>query len=467
MKFRIGTRLFLAVMASFLVIGLIGVELVRWQVLDSTGHMSSVDVEVIDQLAERVARHYKEHHDWSFLPADAAQRKAWLGEQIAQLQAAAVSAASQGAASPGLAHRVGLLDGDRELIAGAIPHRMLIAIASIDTVERGVSVDDQVVGKLVVARAESPGENLTVAFLIEQQRNLVTLAAFSLSLAVAAAALLAANFRRPILQLVDGARRLGAGQFEMRLNMRRTDELGELGRTFDQLALQLQNAEEMRRQWVANTSHELRTPLAVLRAQLEALQDGVRAPTPENIALVFRQVVALGKLIDDLRALTNSDAGQLHYARAEVDVWQTVLEVLQGFGERLTRAGLAAITGTPPPQATVLCDEDRLRQVLTNLLENCVRYTQAGGRVEVSGTCIGPQLHIMIDDTAPGVPPTALPRLGERFYRVDASRSRQLGGTGLGLALSRQILEAQGGRLAFSASPLGGLRATIVLALEG
>jgi len=115
----------------------------------------------------------------------------------------------------------------------------------------------------------------------------------------------------------------------------------------------------------------------------------------------------------------------------------------------------------------VHCDVDRIGQVVTNLLENSVRYTATGGRIGVAGVVIGDELHIVIEDSAPGVPAPSLDHLGERFFRVEASRNRQLGGAGLGLALSRQILEAHAGRLEFGPSPLDGLRATIILKLEG
>jgi two-component system, OmpR family, sensor histidine kinase BaeS len=119
-----------------------------------------------------------------------------------------------------------------------------------------------------------------------------------------------------------------------------------------------------------------------------------------------------------------------------------------------------------PERSRVRCDATRVRQVVANLLENCVRYTTAGARIDVHGAVVAEALHIHIDDSAPGVPEDALARLGERFFRVDASRVRQPGGAGLGLALCRQIIAAHDGRLEFAASPLGGLRVVVILQLE-
>jgi two-component system sensor histidine kinase BaeS len=316
-----------------------------------------------------------------------------------------------------------------------------------------------------VAKPHNPDDELAVAFLLEQQRNLFLVVGLGVLLSALAAAMLAAHFGEPIRQLAEGARRLGQAQLETRLTVRRSDELGELAQTFNQLAATLENTERSRQQWVADTSHELRTPLSVLRAQLESVQDGVRTATPEHVALMLRQVLSLSKLVDELSELARADVGTLPYDRAAGEVWPLVCEVVDGFSDKLRQAGLTATLGAPPPRSTVHCDAERIRQLVTNLIENCVRYTAAGGAIEVHGRVVADELELTIDDSAPGVPEPALARLGERFFRVEPSRSRQMGGAGLGLALSRQIVAAHGGRLHFGASPLGGLRVRILLPL--
>ncbi|HEV2680724.1 MAG TPA: ATP-binding protein, partial [Rhodanobacter sp.] len=369
--------------------------------------------------------------------------------------------------SPSLGYRIGLLDGDGRYLVGAIANRIMVVVASIDRIERPIVVDGKVAGYLVVAKSQNPDDELAIAFLIEQQRSLAILAAIGVLLSVVAAALLAAHFRRPVKQLVDGARRLGQGQFDTRLSIRRSDELGELADTFNHVAARLQDTERWRQQWVADTSHELRTPLSVLRAQMEALQDGIRTATPDTIALMLRQVLSLTKLVDELHELARADLGRLQYEKTSMDAWQLVQDVFAGFAEKFRVAGLTVSIGAVPSSTMVHGDAERLRQVVGNLLENSVRYTDAGGRIVVSGAVVGSELHIAIDDSAPAVPEPLIDRLGERFFRVESSRSRQFGGAGLGLALSRHILNAHDGRLDFAASPLGGLRATIVLPLEG
>jgi two-component system sensor histidine kinase BaeS len=304
---------------------------------------------------------------------------------------------------------------------------------------------------------------MALAFLEQLRSSLWLIVAVAVALSALAAVLLARHFRQPIRQLAEGAGALAGGRYDVRLPGTRSDELGELARHFNALAQQLGSAESARRQWVADTSHELRTPLAVLRAQLEAVQDGVRSATPETLEAMLRQVLALNKLIDELYALARADVGALDCKPAPLELWQFATAHAQGFEGRLQAAGLALEFGAPPARTLVLADPDRLRQVLDNLFENSLRYTAPGGRLRLHAHADAAGLQLVLDDSAPGVPDEALARLGERFYRVDASRSRAHGGAGLGLALCRRLVEAQGGSLAFAHAPLGGLRVTLSL----
>src|SRR6185369_15893879 len=196
-------------------------------------------------------------------------------------------------------------------------------------------------------------------------------------------------------------------------------EFGELGAAFDDLADRLGQAEQERRRWVSDTSHELRTPLSVLQAQLEALQDGVRHATPQNITLLLKQTQFLARLVDDLNELAHADAGRLEITRSTCDAWLLVEQVLAAFAERLRAADLVVTLGPRPAHCVIDADPQRLRQVLTNLFENCARHTDAPGHVAVTGTIADNTLRIDVDDSAPGVPDAQRARLGERFFRVD------------------------------------------------
>ena len=451
LKLSLAQRLFAAALLCFAVAGVVGLELVRWQFLDNFSDAPPAPRDPrLPVLARAIEARYASHRDWSFLPAEDAARTAWLRGQAGAMPGV-----------PAFEERLALEDVDRRVLAGNVASRWLVALTSIDTVVEPLRVDGHAVGALMLAHAQHPDDDLAVAFLIARQGRLGAAVLLGLLTCVIAAASLAASFRRPVRRLAEGARALEAGRFDTRLPTMRGDELGDLARSFNHLAATLGDVERARRQWMADTSHELRTPLAVLRAQLEALQDGVRSATPDLVAAMHAQVLALARLVDDLQALTPAPL-----VRAPVDAWKLVADTVAAFAERLRSAGLVVTVGAAPARATIAGDTDRLRRLVANLLENSARYTDAGGRIAIAATSQDGQLRILVDDTAPGVPPSALDRLGERFFRVDASRSRRSGGSGLGLAVSREIAEAHGGRLSFEASPLGGLRAIVTLPLE-
>jgi two-component system sensor histidine kinase BaeS len=486
----IGHRLFLAVLLAILLVAGAGVLLLRHKVLTSFGDYAvGVELDRLDQLSDAVAHRYREDGDWTFVPGGDA-RRGWITQELARLQTSRVvapvapappapPAAPVGAAPPAppapplpplpppaptgvtqdLHARITLLDAAGRYLAGRPPGVLPLA-------QRPIAVDGRTIGFLGVARSHRPSDAMAYAFLSELQHSLWLIGAVAVALSALAAILLARHFRHPIDQLARGAATLAAGDYGVRLPDTRSDELGALARHFNVLAERLDGAETARRQWVADTSHELRTPLAVLRAQLEAIQDGVRQPTPEAIDAMGRQVLSLTRLIDELYALARADVGALECRREALDLWALATAEAGTFAARFRAAGIALDIAEAPTESEVLADPDRMRQVFANLFENSLRYTAVGGAVRLAAHADAGRLQLLLEDSAPGVPDEALARLAERFYRVDVSRSREHGGAGLGLALCRRLLEAQGASLAFAHSPLGGLRVTISLPLD-
>lgn len=461
-RIAIGYRLFLAMLLAVFVMAVAGLALVRWGLFGTQPPTAIRDERpFVAALASSLAQQYQQHGDWRFLPEAGPQRRQWLLQQWHDLAAATTVPPPSQASLIG--YRLALLDQDRQVLAGTVAHRLMVTFASLDSVERAIVVDGQAVGFLVDAIPRSARDELAVAFLIDQQENLLIAATVAALLSMAMAAGLAVHFRRPIKQLAENSRLLEQGRFEARVSMHRSDELGDLATAFNRLAERLGAAEQARQQWIADTSHELRTPLAVLQGQLEALQEGIRAATPENLALMLRHVQSLTTLVDDLYQLARADIGQLDYHKQPCDVWQLMISVSNSFAERLDRAQLALTLGPAPEDAVIWADAARLRQAMTNLLENSVRYTAAGGCVQISGSTTADRVQILIADSAPGVPATALAQLGQRFFRLESSRSRQHGGSGLGLSLARQIIEAHDGQLSFAQAELGGLSVTMSL----
>ncbi|MBA3980864.1 MAG: two-component sensor histidine kinase [Alcanivorax sp.] len=305
-------------------------------------------------------------------------------------------------------------------------------------------------------------------FRAQQLRTLGLTTGITLLLALLGSWLLSRYLVRPITAIASMSRQMARGDFASRLPTDRRDELGALSRDINHLASSLDKAARARDRWLADISHELRTPLAILQGEIEALVDGIRPADPKRLASLHHEILHLRRLIDDLHDLALADAGTLRYQMATVDFAELVDEQADLFEPRFRERH---ITLQREINAPLLMDGDatRLRQLLANLLANSAKYTDEGGkaRLRLRGhTGAGGQrwLELVLDDSAPGVPEDALPRLFDHLFRAEtASRNRALGGSGLGLSLARRIVEAHGGTIDASASPLGGVRMTVSL----
>ncbi|SFR01521.1 MULTISPECIES: two-component system sensor histidine kinase BaeS [unclassified Enterobacter] len=330
---------------------------------------------------------------------------------------------------------------------------------------RAITVNGENVGWVVASPVERLTRNTDINFDRQQRRTSWLIVALSTLLAALATFPLARGLLAPMKRLVDGTHKLAAGDFSTRVTPTSADELGKLAQDFNQLASTLEKNQQMRRDFMADISHELRTPLAVLRGELEAIQDGVRQFTPESVASLQAEVGTLTKLVDDLHQLSMSDEGALAYQKAPVDII-TLLEMAAGiFRERFASRNLA-INVSLPESAVVFGDRDRLMQLFNNLLENSLRYTDAGGQLLISAQATSTKISLTFADSGPGVSDEQLTRLFERFYRTEGSRNRASGGSGLGLSICVNIVEAHGGTIRATHSPFGGVSITVELPLE-
>lgn len=348
----------------------------------------------------------------------------------------------------GLSSRLSLYDAKQQFILGE-PSNDQISY-------RPITVDQKIVGYLGLKPVLDQDDALSINFFSNQKRYLVLIYILTLLASLVAALLLATYFKKPIQRLLNATRELTKGNFQHQVIVKRDDELGDLSNEINELATILDQHETSRRQWVADTSHELKTPLAVLQAQIEAMQDGIRKPTPEHFDSMLRQVTSLKKLTQDLADLAQAEAQQLKFYFAEIDPWDVVLQEIENFKPKFEQAQLAI--SAQGEGVKLQLDIDRFKQIMVNLLSNSIRYTEAGGEVRVHTIQDAQTWSVIVDDSPLGLSDEQIARLGERFYRVDNSRTRSTGGTGLGLALSGKIVQALGGELTFDHSPLGGLR---------
>jgi two-component system sensor histidine kinase BaeS len=436
-KLGITSKLFLAILAASAVAAAAMAVSTRYSFQSGFfGYLTHVESQSLEALAARLGDEYRKSGDWRF-----------LGGDYARLRTLATPAQP--------VQRLALLDAERRTVVG---NPDLGSEASM----RPVVVDGRVVGWIARSPYRRISTGADLAFQQEQLRASWIIAGVALALAALVAWVLARVFLQPLKRVAAATHRLAAGDYSTRVAVTSRDELGRLAEDFNRLAQALGRTEELRRRFMADVSHELRTPIAVLRAGLEALEDGVRPLTKESLVALNGEVTALGKLVEDLYQLALSDVGALAYRKETVDVADILEQAAEPFAARLEERRLR-LEKKFDAGLKVMADADRLTQAFRNLLENTARYTDAGGRLRISARRDGGRVAVDFEDSAPGVPADALPRLFERFYRVEGSRSRANGGAGLGLAIVRSVAEAHGGAIEAGASPLGGLRVTMLL----
>lgn len=268
----------------------------------------------------------------------------------------------------------------------------------------------------------------------------------------------------PVRAMTRASTRIADGRYGERVPVPSEDELGELAAHFNRMAETLQRVEERRRELIADVAHELRTPLAGIAGYIEGMLDRVIAPEPETFHRIHRETERLQRLVGDLQELSRTEAGQvpLHLRRVDVQalIGATADRLRPQFGDKGVELVLEIPAGLPP----MLVDADRIGQVLTNLLGNALQYTAAGGRVVVGARRQNGKVAVAVADSGVGIAPEHLPHVFDRFYRVDRSRARASGGTGIGLTIARHLVEAHGGTIRAESAGLGrGSTFTIVV----
>ena len=292
--------------------------------------------------------------------------------------------------------------------------------------------------------------------------RLINFMALSVVVGLGAGMVIARVVSAPINDLTRAAHRIGQGDLDVRVKARGSQEMVDLAGSFNKMAADLQRAETLRNNLMADVSHELRTPLTVLEGNLRAVLDHVYALDEAEIANLYGQTHHLIRLVNDLRELALAEAHQLPLEHQPIDLAALVTETLQAIEPLAAEKGVRMMHDTP--QVSAVADPLRIRQVLFNLLSNALRHTPAGGEISITGAGAAGQVQLTVADTGEGLEPDQLAAVFDRFYRADKSRSRETGGTGLGLAIVKAIVEAHGGRIeAFSDGKGRGSRFVITL----
>lgn len=296
----------------------------------------------------------------------------------------------------------------------------------------------------------------------EEAYRYATVISVAVALAVSALAALVVTWyfsrrlQRSATEISSAAAAVADGHYDTRVS---PPHLGEdfdaLARAFNQMAARLGSVESSRRQLLGDLAHEIRTPISVLEAYMEALEDGVKTLDAETIAMLRDQTRRLVRLSDDIGALAQAEEGRTPIAPVWVSPDELISTALFAARERFERKAVELTSHVPPDQPKVWADPMRLGQVLGNLLDNALRHTPPGGKVDVTATANSELITISVADTGDGIAAEHLPHVFERFYRVDAARDRKHGGAGIGLSIAKALTDAHGGRITASSRGLG------------
>ena len=488
---RLRTRIFIAL--TLLLLGLLlgfGV-FSYWSLLRGLGpYVAQIELGRLEYLESQLRQDYLTRQSWESITPERWQRLISEGKSsTSSWVSEAPSEPAKIAAGPGggqlhpidrypIQERLGLLDKNGKLVAGA-------PMAPGSALNPLLDAKRQLIGTLLLRPPPVMKNQIDSAFLREYLVFLCAAGALGLLAAMVLSWRLSRRWMRPIEALSQGAQSFADGQLGYRIPVRGNDELAQLAMRYNHMAEQLQYAQEQQMDWLSQVAHELRTPLAAIRAEIEALQDGIRRFDDKTADRLHGQTMRLTRLVEDLRASLNTNDTAAAQPRAvqpqpqaqDLDIQALVMDSVDGMRARYERSQI----GLPPASAleqrimpaTVQGHAEQLHQVFANVLENSLRYTDAGGQVDIHARLVtepaaaAPRCwwEVMVDDTPPAVADPHLPRLFERFFRADASRSRASGGSGLGLAICRSIVQAHGGDILAAHSPLGGLRICIRLPL--
>ncbi|HNP73746.1 MAG TPA: ATP-binding protein [Kouleothrix sp.] len=269
----------------------------------------------------------------------------------------------------------------------------------------------------------------------------------ALAAAVVVSLFVSRRIVEPLQELTFTSQRLARGHYHERTTTRSDDELADLSQSINQLAEALEQTEQRRLALLADVAHELRTPLTTIEGYMEGLIDGVIAPEEHIFAMIQHEAARLKWLIEELALLSRAEAGQLRVAPRPLALRVSLRHVIAQFQPQFNAKGVYLASNLPPDLPEIMADPDRLEQILINLLSNALRYTAADGQVTIAAEAHDYFVQISVRDTGIGISAEHLPHIFERFYRVDKSRARHSGGTGIGLTITRHLVYAQGGEI--------------------
>lgn len=450
----------LKLLLAFLLVSVIGVALTallaRWATYQEFEQL--VLERTREDYVERVTAYYEEHGSWVGVAQITRRPPQPLPQNPDQ-------ATPQ---SPPLAFT--LVNHRGAVVASGGPFRLNDRVPWT-LIAEGIPIvaNEQLVGTVVTTGEPPELDQREQAYLARTNRVSLYAALGATLIALILGILLARTLTRPIQALTRATQAVAAGDLGQQVVIHAHDELGELASAFNQMSADLAQANAARRQMSADIAHDLRTPLTVISGYLESLRDGVLQPTPARFETMYAEAQHLLRLVEDLRTLSLADAGELTLNKVTVSPHALLKRLATVYQHTAEQKSVALFVDVPGHLPDLIVDPDRMIQVLGNLVSNALRYTPEGGKITLTAAAQANAIALAVADTGAGIVPAALPRIFDRFYRVDESRAQDEPSTahstesGLGLAIARSIVEAHGGTITVTSKVGKGTTFTVSL----
>ncbi len=334
----------------------------------------------------------------------------------------------------------------------------------VETNEMPLTVNGRIIGFLVSDNQDMPHPT---RLAIDVVNPILLISVICAAVTLIIGILLIRKLVNPLSEVIAAAQSVSSGNLKTRIKMGKThDDLASLIEHFNHMTETLERNDNERRALLADIAHELRTPLSVLRGRLEGIVDGIYSPNEVNIAQALEETYLLERLVEDLRLLTLAESRQLHLEMKPTDLVELLDKTVGIFKPQAAAKSISISMQSGEPELIAKVDAQRIEQVIGNLIGNSLRYVNSGGSIFVKINKVDEKISIKVGDNGPGVPENELPFIFTRFWRGEKSRARVTGGAGLGLAISKQLIEAQGGQIMAANRPEGGLETTITLPLS-
>ncbi|MCT8137736.1 GHKL domain-containing protein [Anaerobacillus sp. CMMVII] len=357
-------------------------------------------------------------------------------------------------------------DENDTLIIDSARHLHMMQMPRIENLDRdlySITVDDQQIGTLLVF---FPREyvNIDSQFLQQFNKYIVVAALTMILISILISYLLSKKLSQGLRRVSMATGELRKNNLEIRIpEDNQVEEINQLAKSFNDLALSLSNQEKLRKQFTNDLAHELRTPLATLRSQIEAFLDGVWEPTPERLQQGHQELMRLVRLVDDLEKLLAAENPQIQLRLTNINLRDALQSLNVSFHSLFKEKGIRLHIEEAKPELFIHADQDRFYQILINLLNNALKYTNEGGTVTLTTKQKDDEVHFIIEDNGQGISEADLPHIYERFYRGEKSRNRKTGGVGIGLSIVKALVDAHKGKIMIESEQTKGTKVVVSL----